>query len=158
MGDYIMGIKKLFIKRNEKADFEPFKLPPREFPRPINRPSDDFKLPDLDIQKPRELPEIEPLMQPKRMIEPLKLKNTISDVRMPEPHLFIKVDKYQEVRENSKKLGERLKELNDALIKMEEIKLEENRKISNIKETVEGMHKIALKLDKTFKEAREEYE
>ena len=89
--------------------------------------------------------------------KPLELP-AVSTGKIPEPHLFVKVDKYQQVRESSKRLAEKLKDLTGTLGKLEELKKEEERKLGDLRATLKNMSDAASELDRTFRSAREEYE
>jgi hypothetical protein len=153
-----MGLKNLFVKKKKEAP-KPFKLPPAEgkrgFPPLEPLPNKDLA-PVKEMTFPK-LPEPEPLMQPRPKPRPLELpEEPVS--KPPEPHLFVKVDKYQQVRETSKKLAERLKDLTATLEKLESLKKEEEQKLDVLRQTLKKMSDVASELDKTFRAAREEYE
>jgi hypothetical protein len=162
-----MGLMGLFIKKKKEAP-KPFKLP-----KPMG--SEDFGLKPLPSSKPfmseapnNELSSIKEMTFPKlpeqRAFErnipaprPLDLPVVSSD-KIPEPHLFVKVDKYQQVRESSKKLAEKLKDLTGTLEKLEDLKKDEEQKLGELRGTLKNMSDAASELDRTFRSAREEYE
>jgi len=143
--------------KNKKMTAEPFKLPPRPA---ASMPSKPMSYPTISAPKP-EMPK--PAMQsmPKPAMKSeshLQGLQTIQNVRHPEPHLFIKVDKYTDVRASVKKMNERLKDLTATLAKMENLKDEEVKKIDTLKGAMKRMEDVVIDLEKTFKEAREDYE
>jgi hypothetical protein len=155
-----MGLKNLFFKKKKEAP-KPFKLPPiggeNELPplKPLPGPKKDLE-PIKEMTFPK-LPGPEPLMQPRPQPKPLELSSEPAG-RQPEPHLFVKVDRYQQVRETSKKLAERLKDLTGTLEKLENLKKEEEQRLEVLRQTLKQMSDVASELDKTFRAAREEYE
>ncbi len=170
-----MGIKDMFVKpKNKTSAPEPFKLPPRtpqthasDMKSSVKDEMDFLKMPEIGGMKTSTppIPKPEPLMQPKPMGKPLEVAPkrseelpVIKDIRRPEPHLFIKVDKYTDVKASVKKMGERLKDLTATLEKMENLKDEEVKKIEILKGTMKKMSDIVTDLEKTFKDAREDYE
>ncbi|MBR9678952.1 MAG: hypothetical protein GON13_01680 [Nanoarchaeota archaeon] len=162
-----MGLMGLFVKKKKEA------------PKPFNLPklsgSESFGLKPLQGSKQfmseapkKELSSIKEMAFPKlpeprafgKSIpapKPLELPS-VSVEKMPEPHLFVKVDKYRQVRESSKKLAEKLKDLTGTLEKLEDLKKEEEQKLGDLRGTLKNMSDAASELDKTFRSAREEYE
>lgn len=151
----------LFGKKKDDMP-EPFKLPHLGEPKPLMPLMDEIK---ADVKRPSgssspmrrdiSFPRPEPLMQPRAGVENLP---TIKNIKHPEPHLFIKVDKYTDVRTHVNRMSDRLKDLTATLEKMEHLKEEEIKRIELLRGTRNKMQEIVDDLEKTFKEAREEYE
>ena len=172
-----MGLKSLFGRKKKKEAPKPFQLPskgpaesfpppkssfgglePLPEPKPFSTtPAKSDLAPIKEMTFPK-LPEPEPLLQPRPEPKPMEVPSEPPVVRQPEPHLFVKVDKYQQVRETSRRLAERLKDLTSTLSKLEDLKKEEEAKLEVLRQTLKGMSDVATELDKTFRSAREEYE
>lgn len=152
-----MGLKDLFVKKKKEAP-KPFHIPPSgdkpfslgSLPEPGRRdlqPIKEMTFPKIPESKPLDFPRPAPLKMP-----------SVEETRIPEPHLFVKVDKYQQVRESSRRLADKLKDLTGVLGKLEDLKREEEAKLKVLKDTLKNMSDSASELDKTFRAAREEYE
>ncbi len=158
-----MGLFNLFVKKKETPkpfNFQSSMDKPSGFrPLPPNKGElgsiKDLTFPKIPESKPK--PFLPPMPSTPKEHKPFDLPN-VSETKMPEPHLFVKVAKYQQVRESSKKLGEKLKDLTGVLEKLEDLKKEEQQRISVLRETLKNMSDSASELDKTFRAAREEYE
>lgn len=151
-----MGLKNLLgkKKRSEPLEPAPFSFPKK--PEPLSKPlpktlSSGPSLPSLkeEVSKPKPaIPQPSSVRGDK--FEDKKVGGSHA------PHLFVKVTKYEEVRDSTKKLGDKLKEVVSVLDRLESLKEEEVKRVEELKKIVKRMHELSSKIDSVFKEAKVE--